>query len=289
MKRRVAICAALAIAAVPLSAQSRPLRVLITHDMEGLSGQDDWRTFSHNYPEQYARGQRLLVADVNAVVAGLFDGGATAVDVTDGHGSGNTEPDIPLELLDARAKMIFKDHPFDPYLDLQQPDAYQAVALVGMHGKPGSRGFAAHTWNPGAEIIMNGMTLAEPELNGYSWGRVGVPVIFVAGDDRLQGNLADRMPWIEYVVTKRSTSASTAELRPVDEVHAEMRAAAKRALQGVAGARVMRLTAPITAQLRAIPPAPMTKTLRRSSGRSSAEDAPSCVSMTRSTLFQAVL
>ncbi|MCH8125586.1 hypothetical protein IIC38_06460 [candidate division KSB1 bacterium] len=40
------------------------LKVLVLHDMEGLSGQDDWHTFSYSYKEDYERGQKLWVADI---------------------------------------------------------------------------------------------------------------------------------------------------------------------------------------------------------------------------------
>ena len=73
-------------------------RVLIYHDMEGLSGQDDPRSFEFG-KEEYAGGRELLTADVNAVIAGLFDGGADEVHVVDGHGSGNPEPDLLLDRL----------------------------------------------------------------------------------------------------------------------------------------------------------------------------------------------
>lgn len=56
--------------------------------MEGLSGQDDPYSFLYGHPE-YPRGQRLLIQDVNAVIEGLFAGGAGSVTVADGHGSGN--------------------------------------------------------------------------------------------------------------------------------------------------------------------------------------------------------
>ena len=46
----------------------------------------------------------------------------------------------------------------------------------------------------------------------YSWGRVGVPVSFVSGDDHLQRDLAP-MPRLQFVVTESATSASTVELR----------------------------------------------------------------------------
>jgi len=127
-----------------------------------------------------------------------------------------------------------------------------------MHAKPGSRGFASHTGTLGMVWMLNGMSVSEPEVIGYSWGRVNVPVIFVAGDDRLQGDLQSSMPGIEFVVTKLATSASTVQLRSVDSVHAEMRAAARRAVQNVDRVRPMKLETPILAGLRATPPASLT-------------------------------
>jgi len=176
------------------------------------------------------------------------------VDVVDAHGSGNPEPDIPSGALDPRARQVFKDHPFEPYMDLGEPGRYEAVAVVAMHAKTGSRGFAAHTYTLGIDLLLNGKGITETELIGYSWGRVNVPVIFAAGDDRLQDDLKT-MPWIQFVVTKKATSASTAELRPVPEVHAEMRTKAKLALAQLSRAKAMPLTPPIQAAVRVVPPA----------------------------------
>lgn len=150
-------------------------RVLLYYDMEGLSGQDDPRTFQFRYPEQYALGQDLLVGDVNAVVDGLFAGGATEVHVLDGHASGNPEPDVPRSRLDPRAVQVLRDEPFDAYTGLVVEGAFEAVALVGMHAKTGSAGFAAHTWAFGIEIELGGRPITETELIAYSWGRVGCP------------------------------------------------------------------------------------------------------------------
>jgi D-amino peptidase len=222
--------------------------------MEGLAGQDDPRTFRFSHPEHYARGRELLTADVNAVIAGLFDGGATLVHVVDGHGSGNPDPDLLLDQLDPRATLVLRDAPFRQYVDLVEPRAWDAVAVVGMHARTGSGGFASHTFTLGMDILMNGMSITETELVAYSFGRAGIPVIFASGDDRLRADL-ETMPWIEYVTTKRATSASTAELRPVEEVRAELREHAKRAIERRDDMRVMTLTTPVTAALRAVPPA----------------------------------
>lgn len=230
------------------------IRVLVMHDMEGLSGQSDPRTFSFANTELYAQGQQLLIGDVNAVIDGLFAGGATSVDVVDGHGSGNQQPDVLAAQLDPRAHQILRDTPFRQYVDLVEPRAYDAVAVVGMHAKTGSGGFASHTYTLGIEFLMNGAPITETELVAYSFGRAGVPVIFASGDDRLAADLGT-MPWIEYVTVKTATSASTADPRPIEEARAELRAKAQRAVERLPEMQVVTLTTPVEAALHAVPPA----------------------------------
>jgi D-amino peptidase len=230
------------------------VRVLVYHDMEGLAGQDDWRTYLFSHPEKYPEGQKMLAADLNAVIDGLFAGGATQVDVVDAHGSGNPEPDVRRDLLDQRAKQVFRDKAFDPYVDLTAPNTYDAVVAVAMHAKTGSRGFASHTITLGMDVLLNDKPITESEIVAYSWGRVGVPLIFVSGDDRLENDLKI-MPWLEFVVSKKATSASTVELRPVDAVHAEMKEKAARAVRNLSKAKVLTVAAPMKAGLHAVPPA----------------------------------
>jgi D-amino peptidase len=244
----------LALCASSAFAQDKKPRILIYHDMEGLSGEDDWRMFSFGHPEQYAVGRELLTADVNAVVEGLFQGGAGLVHVVDAHGSGNPDPDLLLDKLDKRASLISRDTPFRQYVDLVEPNVYDAIVCVGMHAKTGSGGFASHTFTLGMDIIMDDKSITETELVGYSWGRVNVPIIFVSGDDKLEKDLKT-MPWIEYVTVKKATSASTAELRPVDDVHKEMISKAAKSVKGIAKATSMKLKEPIKAGLRVVPPA----------------------------------
>ena len=229
------------------------IRVLIIHDMEGLSGQDDPRSYRFG-TEQYPSGQAMLAADVNAVVDGLFAGGATEVVIADGHGSGNPDPDLRPDLLDERATRIIRDEPFDTYFDLPESEELDAVAVVGMHSKTGSGGFAAHTFTLGIDLLINGQAITETELVALSWGRVGVPVIFASGDDKLRGDLAT-MPWIEYVTVKDALAADNAIPRPVDEARADLREGARRAVENLAAAKSMRVSLPIRASLHAVPPA----------------------------------
>ncbi|MDX2060583.1 MAG: M55 family metallopeptidase [Gemmatimonadales bacterium] len=231
------------------------IRILILHDMEGLSGQSDPATFDFGSPV-YPKGQELLVGDINAVVAGLYAGGATEVHVVDGHGSGNPDPDVRRDLLDPRATQLIRDQEFDAYFDLVTPKAYDAVAVVGMHAKTGSRGFASHTLTLGIGLIINGQSITETELVGLSWGRQGIPVIFGSGDDRLAADLAGT-DWIEFTTVKKATAADSAEPRPIEEARAELTAKAQKAVENLkAGrAKAMRVSLPLVAGLKAVPPA----------------------------------
>jgi len=236
----------------PPPARTAGLKVLLVHDMECLAGQADWRTFVFEHKVEYAEGQKLLAADVNAVIDGLVEAGAETVRILDRHGSSNPEPDLPPALLHPRAKHISLPEPIPS--DSARALAFDAVVVVGAHAKSGTGGFAAHSFSRGTETFFNGMSITEAEFIGYTWGQFGVPMILATGDDRLKDDLRT-MPWIEYVTVKRTISSSQAELRPADEVHAEMRVAAKRALENRARAKVMKLTMPITITVSAAPPA----------------------------------
>jgi D-amino peptidase len=240
--------------AVKAASGGKP-RVLLIHDMEGLAGQDNPYSFLYGHP-LYPTGQRLLVADVNAVIEGLFAGGAASVVVADGHGSGNPGADILVDRLDARAKLISRSQPFDTYLDLGTTGEFDAVAVVGMHAKSGSGGFASHTYTIGMELLIGGHSITETELVGLLYGRAGIPVIFASGDDRLALDL-QTMPWLRYVTTKKATGASTAELFPVATVHAEMRKQAKLAVERWTEAKVMNVRSPVEVAVRAVPPSNM--------------------------------
>lgn len=226
-------------------------RVLVHYDMEGMAGQDDWRSAAAWWPEQYAIGQRLLAEDVNAVIAGLFAGGAAIVDVVDQHGSGNPGHNLPPELLDRQVRNHFHRHD----APRAAPNVYDGVVMVAMHGKTGSGGFMAHTGTFGIERIINGRSVSEAEFGAYSWGDAATPVIFVSGDDRLRDDLRAVMPWLEYVVTKRAISPRAVELRPVELVRAELRAGAKRALERLPEMKSLRARTPVRAGVRAVPPA----------------------------------
>jgi len=228
-------------------------KILVYYDMEGISGQNDMRSLSFGN-EEYNQAREWLTNDVNAVIDGLFAGGADEVHVVDAHGSGNPDPDILIDKMDNRAELVSKDKPFEAYVELTEEGIYDGVAVVCMHSKTGGGGFAAHTYTIGMDWILNDMSINETEIIAYSWGRADVPVIFASGDDKL-GEQLEWMNWLEYVRVKNAKGAGDAELIPFDEVHQAMREAAKRAVENIPNSKAVHLTQPIKAQLRAVYPA----------------------------------
>ena len=148
----------------PASNADDVLRVLVFYDMEGLAGQDNWRQalWFPPYADEYAQGREWLTAEVNAVVSGLYAGGADEVHVVDAHGGANPTPDLLVDQLDPRAEFVFRDEPFHPYYGLMESGTYDALAAVAMHAKTGTEGFMAHTFEIGAEMIVNVPEGVEP-------------------------------------------------------------------------------------------------------------------------------
>jgi hypothetical protein len=65
------------------------------------------------------------------------------------------------------------------------------------------------------------------------------------------------MPWIEFVTVKTATAADSAAPRPLAEARADRTAGARRAVENLRAGRVssMRVTMPLTAGVKAVPPA----------------------------------
>jgi len=228
------------------------VKILLYHDMEGLSGQNVLTSIDFPRPE-YFEARELLTADVNAVIDGLFAGGADSVFVVDAHGSFNPEPDILLDKMDPRALMLFKKEKFHPYVDLLDENSYDAIVAVAMHSRTSGGGFGDHTVNLGTDWILNGMSINESEIIAYSWGRIGIPLILVSGDNKLAEQLS-WMNWLEYVTVKEAVAIDDAVLYPVEAVHKDLREAARRSVENLDMMKAIRLSEPITATLRVIPP-----------------------------------
>jgi D-amino peptidase len=207
------------------------MRIMISADMEGATGVT-WSDDVAPGTEQWQRFRRMFTGDVNAAVAGLFDGGATDVLVNEAHAS---QRNLLLEDLDGRARMLTGRH--KPLSMMQGIDSgVDGVVFLGYHAGAGVDGVLSHTYLPNSIIgvFLDGVRASEGRLNATLAAEYGVPVVLVTGDDLTCVDAADYAPAAQTVAVKECVSRYAAICLPPSRTSAEIAAAAKAGM-AVAG------------------------------------------------------
>jgi D-amino peptidase len=205
------------------------MKLLIAVDMEGATGVTCWDQVDPRTAE-YQRFRHLLTADVNAAVEGALAGGATEIQVTDGHwNSGN----VLIEELHPQATLN-SGTPL-PLSMVQGADAGAEAALfVGYHARVGTRdAILDHTWSNTriADLWINGRPAGETGLNAAVCGEFGVPVLLVTGDQSVAAEARDWIPGVATAVVKTARGRFGAQCLPPGQTGPLIHGAARRAVQ----------------------------------------------------------
>lgn len=238
----------LALAHAPAaSAQSRPLRIFISVDMEGIGGIGTPAMTSPN-GKDYVTGRELMTGEVNAVVEAIFASGPADIVVNDSHGD---HQNLLHTRLDPRVEYI--QGAIKPYGMVQGLDStYDAVVFLGYHAMAGTGGgFIAHTGSGAvAGLWLNGTEVGEGGLNAHMAGALGVPVLMAAGDSAFAMEIRALVPGIRVVVTKTAVGSSAARMLHPEVVRTRLRGAITEALANRATARALRVSQPVTVRFR---------------------------------------
>ncbi|MHB1876908.1 MAG: M55 family metallopeptidase, partial [Streptosporangiaceae bacterium] len=202
------------------------MKILISADMEGATGVT-WPGDVAPGTEQWQRCRAMFTSDVNAAIAGLFDGGADAVLVNEAH---STMRNLLLERLDPRAAMLTGRHKELSMVEGIQHGDVDGVAFVGYHAAAGAEGVLAHTYlaNSITSIRVDGVRASEGMLNSYVAAQYGVPIVLVTGDDRTCADAAGYAPDAPAVAVKECVSRYAAICRPPEVTADAIRVAAAR-------------------------------------------------------------
>ncbi len=232
------------------------MRVLITVDMEGLSGVVNWNQVDPNHAE-YARFRVIMTDEVNAAIDGALDGGATSVIVTDGHNDGRN---ILFERLHSPARLN-SGTPSPLSMVEGAPQADRAF-FVGYHARASTPvAILAHTWNDQVRHVwLNDREVGEIGLNAAVCGSFGAPVVLITGDQAAVQEAQDLFGPIESVVVKTALSRTAATCRLPEEVLPEIRHAAAYAM--VRQATPFVVAAPITLRVELSRPDQIDRALR---------------------------
>ncbi len=213
------------------------MRIYIHTDLEGVSGVDRMDMMDVATPG-YQHAREMLMGDLNAAIDGAFAGGATHVTVLDSHGGGigNFIP----EQLDPRAQADAK--PNGKWWGVLG-DGFDGTFFIGAHAMAGTQnGFLDHTQSSVAwhDYTLNGRRLGELAQWAMVAGHFGVPLLMVSGDEAACVEARRFFDPVETAAVKRGVGRNRAELVGLDEAHARIREAARRAVALVGLAKPFR-------------------------------------------------
>ncbi|HTT00163.1 MAG TPA: M55 family metallopeptidase [Streptosporangiaceae bacterium] len=230
------------------------MRVLVSVDMEGAAGVVDGEDVSPGTGE-YERSRRLLTAEANAAVRGVYAWQPDAqVLVTEAHGPFRN---LVPELLDRRAELL-RGKPKPDGMLAGLADGVTAALFIGYHGKAGTpRSVLAHTIHGGvvADVRCDGRSLGELGLNATLAAHRGVAPVLVAGDDSVAAEAAEVAPGMHAVVVKRALGARAAALLHPDEACDRIEREVPKALADRDSVRAPRFDGPVRLEVDVLRPA----------------------------------
>lgn len=231
------------------------MRIYVSVDMEGLAGvaHPQQVVFGANGTDRtdYDRSRGLMAGETNAAIDAAFEHGADEVVVNDSHW---LMRNLRAEDLRGQARLIIGDKPFSMTQGVGGvgDGAFDGAVFIGYHAGAGHpTGVIAHTYSSVTvlEIRANGVAHNEAGLNAIRLGHHGVPVILVAGDDALAGEVETLLPWAERVVVKRALGSNVADSLAPADAQAAIRAGIERALDRILEMRTYEPTLPIGGEI----------------------------------------
>ena len=154
------------------------MRILILCDLEGTAGVVDFKTQTYDGGRDNEQAKYLATLEINALIDGAMEGGATDPIVLDGHGSGG----INIEHIHREARVIY-GRPRGSAWEMGL--TFEAQFLYGHHAMENTPdGVLCHSWSSRsiANCWLNDELIGEIGFNIAHAGEVGVPTVFVSGD-----------------------------------------------------------------------------------------------------------
>ncbi|MCK5739872.1 M55 family metallopeptidase [bacterium] len=154
------------------------MRVLITTDLEGVSGIVNWDNHEPRTPLDVWQ-RKLMTGEVNAAVAAAFDAGATEVKIAEGHNA------IDILQLDSRAILIPAVWPAVPIYQ-GWDEGYDALLQIGKHAMENTpKAVLCHSYSHKAIewLKINGELIGEIGVEAAEAGEYGFPFVMISGDE----------------------------------------------------------------------------------------------------------
>ncbi len=227
------------------------MRVVISTDLEGISGVSVWEQTRQMESTMYQDARRLLIRDIAACVEGCVEAGATDVLVEDGHGGGFN---IVPELMHPAARYFTGRNRWHTPAWERLHEGMDAAILLGYHAMAGTAdGMLRHTQSSlgGNQYWYNDRECGEIAQSALVYGHFGTPVVMVTGDDAtVREANAFLGPEVVGVSVKQGLGAEYGVLLAPARAHDLIRAGAREALGRVARVPPFAMELPIRGRLR---------------------------------------
>lgn len=227
---------------------SAQLKIYVNTDLEGISG-----VFNFSQTREKGSPENLLaceyfMGDLDAVIQGLRDGGATDVVVLDGHGN---QAVVPHLMSPGATYITGRPRPGAGNLTLLD-SSFAAMVMIGFHAMNGTPdGVLCHTQSSKTEnrYWYNDVESGELVQNAVIAGYYGVPLVMVTGDEatcrEASRFFGDK---IVTVATKRGLAREAAQLYPFEETRQALYDGAKRAVSAISEIKPYSLQFPVKAK-----------------------------------------
>jgi D-amino peptidase len=174
------------------------MKVYVVCDLEGVAGVVDFKKQCMEDGAYYQQAIRMATHELNALVEGAIEGGATEIFAWPGHG--DFPGGIDVELLHPECNLVMHAGDEGP---VGYDDSFDAMMLHGFHGMAGSGGVLAHSFYPFPKNIWVGdLKIGEIALNMAGFGEKGVPTVLVTGDQVAIDEAKALVPPIEAATVK---------------------------------------------------------------------------------------
>lgn len=188
-------------------------KVYILTDLEGVAGVARWDQTGAD-TRGYPQACRLMTLELCACVEGILSAAPQAdIWVWDAHGCGS----IDLELFPRGARLL-NNGPLPPPSGLDS--SFDGLFFLGQHAMAGTAGAnLAHSYSSEhiARITLNGVEMGELGCRAALAGNLGVPTVFVSGDDKVAAEARALIPDIVAAEVKVGLAPQMAlHLAPAD-------------------------------------------------------------------------
>ncbi len=185
------------------------MKILMGTDVEGVAGVVSMPDQSRATGRYYEQTKRLATAEVNAAITGLLAAGAEDVLVVDGHGPGGLSfEDIHPEARLLHGRPAAPRSVRDPFLA-----ECDVCVMIGQHAMAGiAQSNQNHTQNSRSidYYKLNGRYVGEIAQFGLYNGALGLPLIFLSGEDAACREAEELVPQIVTTAVKTGLGRSSA-------------------------------------------------------------------------------